>query len=319
MDHPAPPQAGPPTYTIVLRGKRFVLSASQISFDSPNYFTAAFLGGFKETATRTIYSDRRPEYFAVIFEHLAGYDVFPVKLEGLSEEEGAKAILAEAEYFQLDGLADKAKEALDGLADKAQEALGRIQLPHLWADGGVLSFVPQVHSFNELCRGGSLNGQSGRDVVHAVRRPDEPPPLLHFQDLQIELYEPDSEFSMITFLDPLERMTVRGWAGLGTNSVHLHPDNSEAPQVTVSVDGVVLSLPTLVSWASRTSPQAAFLRALQPLEAIFNLNIVPSSAPNPTLRVSSANGYWVSEDCIRLFHMTIKSKDQGYARLDPGY
>ncbi|GAA5860857.1 hypothetical protein JCM1840_001988 [Sporobolomyces johnsonii] len=316
MDHPAPPQAGPPTYTIVLRGKRFVLSASQISFDSPNYFTAAFLGGFKEAATRTIYSDRRPEYFPIIYEHLAGYDVFPVKLGGLSEEEAAKAILAEAEYFQLDGLADKAKEALDGPADTATEAPGRSQLPLLGADGGLLSFAPQVHSFNALCRGGSVNGQSGRDVVHAVRRPDEPLPLLYFQDLHVTLHEPDSpQHSTIVFLNSLERMAVRGWAGRA-NGVTLKCLGEEH-QVTASVDGVVVSLPTLLSWASKTSPEAAFLPALQPLEAFFNLNILPSSVPNPALRVASAVGYWVNEDFIRLFHMTIKSKDQGYACLDP--
>ncbi|GAA5860868.1 hypothetical protein JCM1840_001991 [Sporobolomyces johnsonii] len=309
MDRPASPQPGPPTYTIVLRNKPFVLSTGQIHCDSPNYFTAAFLGEFEEAATHTIYSDRRPEYFAVIFEHLAGYDVFPVKLEGLSEEEGAKAILAEAEYFQLDGLADKAKEAL-----------GRSQLPLLWPNVGVepLAFAPQIHCFNDLCRGESLNGQSGRDVVHAVRRPDEPPPLLHFRDLQVRLIAPDSaQSSMITFLNSLERMAVRSWRGATSDVVPLQWYSWQAQQATASVDRIVVSLPTFLSWANKTSPKAASLPALQPLEAIFNLNIVPSSVPISTLRIASAIGYWVNENLIRLCHMTIKSKEQGYARLDP--
>ncbi|GAA5969929.1 hypothetical protein JCM21900_004450 [Sporobolomyces salmonicolor] len=285
------PEPGPPTYTIVLRNKAFFLSA--------------------KAATRTIYSDRRPEYFAVIYEYLAAYDVFPVRLEGLSEEDGAKAILDEAEYFQLDGLADKAKEAL-----------GRSQLPLLWPNVGVepLAFAPRIHGFNEMCRYGSLNGQSGEDVLHAVRCPDEPPPLLHFQDLQVSLIALDSaQSSMITFLNSLERTVVRGWRGATTDVVPLQWYSWQAQQATASVDHVVISLPTFLSWANKTFPNAASLPALQPLEAIFNLSLVPTPVPISTLRVASAIGYWVNENLIRLCHMTIKSKEQGYARLDPDY
>ncbi|GAA5860824.1 hypothetical protein JCM1840_001978 [Sporobolomyces johnsonii] len=310
MDHPAPSQAGPPTYTIILRNKPFVLSASQIHFDSPNYFTAAFLGGFKEAATRTIYSDRRPEYFPIIYEHLAGYDVFPVRIEGLSEEEGAEAILAEAGYFQLDGLADKAKETL-----------GRSPLPLLWLDAAVepLAFAPKIHSFKELCRGGSLNGQSGRDVLNAVREPDEATPLLHFQDLQMRLDRPSLGYSAkIAFSNSVERTAVRGWRGGTSDIVPLQWPGPEH-QATASVDGVVVSLPTLLSWASRPYAADASLPALQPLGVIFNLSRVQSSVPIPTLRIVSAIGYWVDKDCICLLRMTIKSEEQGWAQLDRGY
>ncbi|GAA5903321.1 hypothetical protein JCM5296_005662 [Sporobolomyces johnsonii] len=313
MDPPAPPPqaaSGPPTYTIILRGEPFVLSASQIHFDSPNYFTAAFLGGFKEAATRTICSDRRPEYFPIIYEHLAGYDVFPVKLEGLSEEEGAKAILAEAEYFQLDGLADKAKEAL-----------GWSPLPLLWLDAAVepLAFAPKIHSFKELCRRGSLNGQSGRDVLDAVRDPDEPTPLLHFQDLLMKLCQRyPVQSSKVAFSNSLERTAVRGWRG-GTSDIVSLQWPSREHQATSSVDGVVISLPRFLWWAAKPSSVDASLPALQPLRATFDLDLAPSSPPIPTLRIASAIGYWVNKDCICLLRMTIKSEEQGWVQLDRGY
>ncbi|GAA5860820.1 hypothetical protein JCM1840_001977 [Sporobolomyces johnsonii] len=310
MDPPAPPQAGPPTYTIILRNKPFILSTGQIHWDSPNYFTAAFLGGFKETATRTIYSDRRPEYFPIIYEHLAGYDVFPVRIEGLGEEEGAKAILAEAEYFQLDGLADKAKEAL-----------GRSPLPLLWLHPSYepLAFTPQIYSFEELCRGRSLNGQSMRDVLHAVSAPDEPTPLLHFQDLLMKLSKGyPVQSAKLTFSNSLERTAIRGWRGETSDIVPLQWPSSQH-QATALVDGVVVSLPTLLSWANKTSPKAASHPALQPLKAYFNDDVVPSSDPMPTLRIVSAIGYWVHKSSICLLHMTIKSKEQGWALFDPGY
>jgi hypothetical protein len=66
------------TYTVVARGVSFTLSKAQISFDSPNFFTAAFLGGFSEAESRSVSIDTNPELFEIIVDYLSGYDVLPL-------------------------------------------------------------------------------------------------------------------------------------------------------------------------------------------------------------------------------------------------
>ncbi|GAA5940510.1 hypothetical protein JCM10213_001127 [Rhodosporidiobolus nylandii] len=82
-----------PTYTVYARGTPFDLTFSQISTDSPNYFTAAFLDSdFSEASSRVLRTDRNPQLFALIVEHLSG----------------------DAEYFQLDSLVRKLAAAGKG-------------------------------------------------------------------------------------------------------------------------------------------------------------------------------------------------------------
>lgn len=108
-------------HVLVLRGDRFLLSDSQIRFDSPNCFTGRFLSNNYES---TLYTDRKPDLFrTVVLEYLSGYDVFPVKIGSLSDKEAVKAVLAEAEDFKLKKLAEQARFALGNAG---------VSVPLLW-------------------------------------------------------------------------------------------------------------------------------------------------------------------------------------------
>ncbi|GAA5915035.1 hypothetical protein JCM6882_006763 [Rhodosporidiobolus microsporus] len=105
---------GPSTFTVHCRDASFTLSQSQFETDSPNYFTACFLSpssSFAESSSRTVHTDRNPLLFALIVEHLSGYDILPLNKEALpktmSEETARTNLLKDAEYFQLDGLCEK--------------------------------------------------------------------------------------------------------------------------------------------------------------------------------------------------------------------
>lgn len=68
---PASPSA-PEQYTVITRGVTFHLFRSQIEFDSPNYFTSAFLEGFAEAQSQVVHLDRNPQLFALVVEHVSG-------------------------------------------------------------------------------------------------------------------------------------------------------------------------------------------------------------------------------------------------------
>ncbi|BGP16530.1 hypothetical protein JCM10213v2_004532 [Rhodosporidiobolus nylandii] len=73
------PLPSPPTYTVYAREAPFTLTSSQVSTDSPNYFTAAFLDSdFSEASSRVLRTDRSPQLFALIVEHLSRYEVLPL-------------------------------------------------------------------------------------------------------------------------------------------------------------------------------------------------------------------------------------------------
>ncbi|KAI5474261.1 hypothetical protein MNV49_003758 [Pseudohyphozyma bogoriensis] len=112
VDAKAPPRGD--EYVVVARGTRFVLSRSQVEFDGPNFFTAAFLDhDFSESSSRTLHTDRHPLLFAIICDYLAGYNVLPLQPAALpptmSVKVGMDNLGKDAEYFQL----DKLKEQLD--------------------------------------------------------------------------------------------------------------------------------------------------------------------------------------------------------------
>ncbi|CAE6446768.1 unnamed protein product [Rhizoctonia solani] len=94
-------------YTVVLRGQQFVLTQSQIEFDSPNYFSACFLGDFREAQTRRLELYRNPDIFKIIYEYLCGYEVLPLSdqaLPSMSLETGLINLRADALFYQLDNL-----------------------------------------------------------------------------------------------------------------------------------------------------------------------------------------------------------------------
>ncbi|GAA6013133.1 hypothetical protein JCM11491_005191 [Sporobolomyces phaffii] len=102
-------RASPEVYTVWSRETPFRLTRSQIEFDSPNYFTSAFLSGqFAESASREIRTDKHPQLFALIVEHLSGYTILPLQPSALPSCMSVKAahenLTRDAKYFGLDQL-----------------------------------------------------------------------------------------------------------------------------------------------------------------------------------------------------------------------
>ncbi|CAE6499338.1 unnamed protein product [Rhizoctonia solani] len=97
-----------PKYTVVLRGQEFVLTKSQIEFDSPNYFTACFLGDFQEAQTKRLELSRNPDLFKLIVEYLCGYEILPLDDKSVPSsmplEAGLRNLRADALFYQLKGL-----------------------------------------------------------------------------------------------------------------------------------------------------------------------------------------------------------------------
>lgn len=170
-------QPSEPAFTVVLRGKHFELSDTQIRFDSPNKFTGVFLGG--NGGTDIMYSDRRPEYFPIISEWLAGYeDMFPIHLEGMSEQVATRAILAEAEHFKLKKLAARLKTALD----RAEPLDQPLMWPFTGSQEGTFFRVrPVVHEFADIVK--KYPDGVPREVFEA--RPTASAQFYWFHDLQV--------------------------------------------------------------------------------------------------------------------------------------
>ena len=88
--------------------------------DSPNYFTAAFFdGGFAESKTRQVKTDRHPRLFALIVEHLSGYPILPLQPTALpstmSVEIAQECLLRDARYFGLEQLEHLLSPPIDNL------------------------------------------------------------------------------------------------------------------------------------------------------------------------------------------------------------
>ncbi|KAF8593874.1 hypothetical protein BDV93DRAFT_566034 [Ceratobasidium sp. AG-I] len=96
------------TYTINMRNEDFSLTRDQIEFDSPNYFTSCFLGGFVESQTRTLRLSRDPDLFKIILDYLSGYQVLPlddsVIPNRMNRESALRNLLADAQFYLLSGL-----------------------------------------------------------------------------------------------------------------------------------------------------------------------------------------------------------------------
>ncbi|KAF8712332.1 hypothetical protein RHS03_01193, partial [Rhizoctonia solani] len=96
-------------YTVSIQGIEFTLSKSQIEFDGPNYFTTCFLGDFRESSTRRVELSRDPDLFRIVLSYLSGYTVLPLNERvipaTMSQEAALLNLRADAEFYQLDGLA----------------------------------------------------------------------------------------------------------------------------------------------------------------------------------------------------------------------
>ncbi|KAG8727965.1 hypothetical protein FRC11_012075 [Ceratobasidium sp. 423] len=95
-------------YQVVVQGKVFWLTRSQIEFDSPNYFTTSLLGDFRESQTRHLDVSRHPGLFKIITQYLSGYEVLPLSYLLIPKDMTSEATLAnlraDANFYQLDGL-----------------------------------------------------------------------------------------------------------------------------------------------------------------------------------------------------------------------
>ncbi|KAI0691732.1 hypothetical protein C8Q76DRAFT_258214 [Earliella scabrosa] len=95
-------------YTIIVRGVVFELSYSQISYDSPNYFTTCFTSGFSEAQERTVRLDRHPALFAIIVDYLSGYPILPLSTRAIPSSMDTSTVLryllADADFYELQGL-----------------------------------------------------------------------------------------------------------------------------------------------------------------------------------------------------------------------
>ncbi|CAE7158871.1 unnamed protein product [Rhizoctonia solani] len=114
-----------PLYTVTLRGRDFSLTKSQIEFDGPNYFTACFLGDFKEAQTRRLVLPRDPDIFFVVCDYLCGYKVLPLSSRvipaRMTPELALENLKADAEFYGLDGLFEQCNALLAPSVLKAQE------------------------------------------------------------------------------------------------------------------------------------------------------------------------------------------------------
>ncbi|CEL61158.1 hypothetical protein RSOLAG1IB_09800 [Rhizoctonia solani AG-1 IB] len=109
-------------YTVIIRGKEFLLTQSQIEFDSPNYFTSCFLGNFSESQSRTLKLSRDPDLFQIVINYLCGYTVLPLN-EGfapafMTPSTVLANLRADAIFYQLDGLVEQCDALKEPLSAK---------------------------------------------------------------------------------------------------------------------------------------------------------------------------------------------------------
>ncbi|CAE6403083.1 unnamed protein product [Rhizoctonia solani] len=101
-------------YTVIVRGRYFLLNKSQIVFDSPNFFTSCFLGDFSEAQSRTLKISRDPDLFQIVVNYLCGYTVLPLRDDFVPAFMTPSTALAnlriDAMFYQLDGLVDQCDE-----------------------------------------------------------------------------------------------------------------------------------------------------------------------------------------------------------------
>jgi hypothetical protein len=90
-------------HTVVVHERTFLLSRTQIEFDSPNLFTHYFL----ETRRTRLLLSRNLDLFMLILDYLSGYTILPISdnaLPQMSRGNVLKNLRVDAEYYSLKGL-----------------------------------------------------------------------------------------------------------------------------------------------------------------------------------------------------------------------
>jgi len=95
-------------FRVNVRDRVFYLTKSQIEFDSPNFFTTAFLGGFAEAQTKSVDLACDPMLFDLVVDYLSGYDILPLTKDAIPARmnvgQAMRAIRKDADYLSLSGL-----------------------------------------------------------------------------------------------------------------------------------------------------------------------------------------------------------------------
>lgn len=166
----------PEIFTVFARDVPFRLTRNQLETDSPNYFTSAFLShDFSEATTRVIYTDKHPQLFALVVEHLSGYSFLPLQTSSLppcmSVEVAHENLLRDARYFGLDQL-----ETL--LCPPSASVKHPVEFP---AYDSSIPPGPKVYPLDRVCPGGDLVLDSRirlpynfPDALRLVDGPDTP-------------------------------------------------------------------------------------------------------------------------------------------------
>ncbi|KAF8601056.1 hypothetical protein BDV93DRAFT_546025 [Ceratobasidium sp. AG-I] len=108
-------------YTIIIHGKRYVLTKAQVEFDSPNYFTKQFFGDTPEAQSRTLELSRDPDLFKLVLDYLSDYWIIPLNVPAIPPRSAYRTLndlLRDAKFYQL----GKLESACQGLMPAAGEA-----------------------------------------------------------------------------------------------------------------------------------------------------------------------------------------------------
>ncbi|KAK4700028.1 hypothetical protein P7C70_g6224, partial [Phenoliferia sp. Uapishka_3] len=177
-------------FTVILQRVPFVLSHDQVTTDSPNFFTAAFLSDFKEASTRTLYTDRSPILFQFILDHLSGYAILPLPhIPTMTPSTALHNLLHDAQYFGLSQLEAELIKALNPSKLEAQakadalRSLGysrRITLEDLATGEARLERDPSVWSTGPM-------GVMGEDKRLVPLVGDSLPPLITIKDVDLKI------------------------------------------------------------------------------------------------------------------------------------
>lgn len=166
---PTPPSSDDNIYTVVMRGEEFQLTYDQISFDSPNFFTACFTSGFAESKDRVLKLSRNPVVFSLIVEYLSGYPILPLTSEfipqGISIAMARRFLVTDAEFYGL------------------QRLSSMLTLPSPSADLAVLGLANEAVSLHDVLGDKLPDGIVRQDDGSVVSAKSRLPVLVHVQDV----------------------------------------------------------------------------------------------------------------------------------------
>lgn len=176
-------------YTIIVRDKTFCLDRSQIEFDSPNYFTACFLGSFSESSSRKIHLSRDPVLFAMIVNYLSGYTILPIqRVEGMSEEAVLENLSRDAMFYGLEQLIEALERHRMGIAMRTvEERVEKNYMMVVWPQGMGSRKKPYSLRITEAQAQAQCNAHPiSPSSVPMLRSVGSALVSQHFQELEIE-------------------------------------------------------------------------------------------------------------------------------------